>query len=193
MLTSLWRAVAREESGIVILGTESASHVMKLWCKKSLDWSSLLTFLPISGTFCGRMTVNLQCRRQADLALSSDFFSNKTTGVNSWENKSWPQIRILKKNALTPLTLYMGRWGVVRSLDILFTLPLLRERFKINNTVFKIRILLLSRVRQKHNSPIHHFCTLLCLNPMVIISPLCPTQLGKTTSYFIPVCLPLIF
>lgn len=27
----------RQESGIVILGSESASHIMKLWCKKSFD------------------------------------------------------------------------------------------------------------------------------------------------------------
>lgn len=35
--TFLRRIVGREESGIVILGTESASHIRKLWCKKSFD------------------------------------------------------------------------------------------------------------------------------------------------------------
>ena len=122
--------VGREESGIVILGTESASHIMKLWCKKSFDWSGFLIFPPISETFWGCITVHLQFRRQADLALSSHFFSNKTTGVNSWENNGPRSESGKKKNAITPWTLYLVGRGVL-STDILFTVPLLQGRFKI--------------------------------------------------------------
>ena len=47
--------------------------------------------------------MNLQFMRQADLALSSNFFSKKITEVNSRENKIMTPNQNLEKYALTLL------------------------------------------------------------------------------------------
>lgn len=165
---------------------------MKLWCKKSFDWSGFLIFPPISETFWGCITMHLQFRRQADLALSSDFFSNKTTGVNSWENNG-PRSesgRKKKKPLLPGHFIWWGGESYPPTTDIYSTFA---PRKIQDNRVFKIHTSLLSWVKRKYNSSLHYICTLLCLNPIMIIAPLHPKQPGKTTFHFIPFCLPFIF
>lgn len=165
---------------------------MELWCKKSFDWSSFLTFPPSSETFWGCITVRLQFRRQADLALSSDFFSDKTTEVNSWENKSWSPNQNLKKKKNAILPGHFIWWGgepypLTSYLQYPCSKKDLRQIIEYSKFIFHYVY------EWKYNSSLHYICTLLCLNPIKIIAPPHPKQLGKTTFHFIPLCLPFIF